>query len=176
VGTPDRGNNVRDFLKAFGKSWLTAMSGILSVVFWGASAILAPFNIPVSVHIGFILAAALGLVFASFRVRRNAVMSGAESLAKCSQEAEAREAMLNSKIAELTAKLTVRADHRTIIGRLRDFERQGRAILRELEGQPNKNHALQQYLGWHLERKSPRRFWSGAGGEQGAFHAFIVRL
>lgn len=74
------------------------MSGIISASLWEVSAVLARFDVPVPVHIGFIVAAALSMFFGSYWAWNQAVTEGDKAVAEANRKSAERESELAEKL------------------------------------------------------------------------------
>jgi hypothetical protein len=89
------------FLKAYFGNWLSAMSGIVSVLLWDLSAILTPLDVPVAVHIGFIIGAAMSMLFASYWVWSKTNADSNKAIADASNKQADRETYWSDKYQSL---------------------------------------------------------------------------
>ena len=74
------------FVKDLVSSWFTAMSGVVGVLFWGASAVLAAFSYPVPVYIGFLACGLAAMFCAAYGVWAKATARGEKALANAIEE------------------------------------------------------------------------------------------
>jgi hypothetical protein len=116
---------MRDFLNAFGNSFVTAMSGLFSIIFWAVAAVGEALSFPVSVRVGFIFAAAGSMYYAAFLVWKG--------------EVEKRK-VLETRIAELEDKET---SHRAELHRAQTADPHLNALRHEVQRRIEQFRALQ---------------------------------
>jgi len=63
---------MRELIGALRYSWLTAMSGLSSVIFWAVAALGEAFSFSVSVRVGLIFCGAASTYYAAYRIWKDA--------------------------------------------------------------------------------------------------------
>jgi hypothetical protein len=127
-GFPVKGKTMWEFLRAFWGDFVATMSGIVSVLLWITSALLEGSNVPLSVRLTFIVAAACCMVLASFRVWKEATDKGAARLAAREAEWKGAQEAWAAERAQLQDQISRTAMGRDVAQKLSDFHREAGAL------------------------------------------------